>query len=150
MGALAISNGEAILIAALLAAPVAVVSFILGARNALSQIGRGPLSIDEQKPANPAAGTPQADRVREAELRQLLEGKAYRQAQRGEPALDVDAELARLLAETGGEGPRPAADDALREEVRSLVIARNERRVRMGKEPLDVESEIERQLNELT
>lgn len=148
MAALAISSGEAILIIALAAVPIAAASFVFGARNALGQIGRGPLSIDEQKPSRPSPESPQGRRIREAELRQLLEGKAYRQAQRGEPALDVDAELARLL-DAEAQRPRPQADDALRAEVRSLVIARNERRIRMGKEPLDVEAEIERQLDEL-
>ncbi len=77
----------------------------------------------------------------------MLEAKAYRQSARGEAPLDVDQELAKLLAE------QPAApssgDPALREEVRQLVVARNERRARQGKEPLDVEAEVERQLREL-
>ena len=148
MEALAISSGETILIVSLLAVPVAAASFAVGARNALRQIGRGPLSIDEDPPARPDPAGAEGQRVREAELRQLLEGKAFRQARRGEPALDVDAELERLVG--GGAGrPRVRTDDALRAEVRALVIARNERRVRMGREPLDVEAEVERQLDEL-
>ncbi|HEY8467216.1 MAG TPA: hypothetical protein VIL04_10470 [Solirubrobacterales bacterium] len=148
MAALAITSGEAILIVSLIAVPVAAVSFAVGARNALRQVGRGPLSIDQDPPARPDPSGPEGQRVREAELRQLLEGKAYRQARRGEPVLDVEVELERLLAD-GADPPRPQADDALRAEVRSLVIARNERRVRMGKEPLDVDAEVERQLDEL-
>ena len=77
----------------------------------------------------------------------MLEAKAYRQRARGEAALDVEAELSRLLAD------RPPAaggsDPALAEEVRQLVVARNERRMRQGKEPLDVDREVERQLREL-
>jgi hypothetical protein len=65
-----------------------------------------------------------------------------RRTRRGEPALDVEAELARLTA--------PAVDPELAAEVRSLVIARNERRGRAGREPLDVEAEVARQLRELS
>jgi hypothetical protein len=64
---------------------------------------------------------------------------------RGQPALDVDAEIAKL---TQPAAPA-AADEGLREEVRQLVVARNERRLRQGKEPLDVEAEIDRQLRDL-
>ena len=86
--------------------------------------------------------------MREAEIRQLLEAKAYRQSSRGEAPLDVEAELERLTDRA--ERPRPRGEDpALREEVRQLVVARNERRLRQGKEPLDVEAEVERQLREL-
>jgi hypothetical protein len=50
------------------------------------------------------AGWTRAD---ETEVRDLLEAKAYRQRQRGEDPIDVDAELARLLgrrrAARGGE-----------------------------------------------
>jgi hypothetical protein len=67
---------------------------------------------------------------------------------RGREALDVDAEVQKLLAAESG-GPGLGADRELREEIRQLVVARNERRQRQGKEPLDVEQEIERQLREL-
>ena len=88
--------------------------------------------------------------MREDEIRQMLEAKAYRQSTRGEEPLDVDAEVGRLLAEQRAGPEAPASDDpALREEVRQLVVARNERRARQGKEPLDVEAEVERQLREL-
>ncbi|MGH2950872.1 MAG: hypothetical protein ACRDKX_02360, partial [Solirubrobacterales bacterium] len=86
--------------------------------------------------------------MREEEIRQLLQAKAYRQSARGGAPLDVEAELGRLLEEqqpAGGAGE----DAGLREEVRQLVVARNERRLRQGKEPLDIDSEIERQLREL-
>ena len=73
----------------------------------------------------------------------MLEARNARRAARGEPALDVDAELARLTA------PAAAADPALRAEVRQLVVARNARRARAGKPPLDVEAEVERQLRDL-
>ena len=73
----------------------------------------------------------------------MLEAKSERRRARGEPGLDVDAELAALTRSSAH------ADPGLREEVRQLVIARNERRLRQGKEPLDVEAEVERQLQSL-
>jgi hypothetical protein len=65
---------------------------------------------------------------------------------RGEEPLDIDAEVARLLADARGAGEH---DPALVTEVRQLVQARNERRLRQGLEPLDVEAEITRTLDEL-
>ncbi|MBK5118234.1 MAG: hypothetical protein JJE23_15145 [Thermoleophilia bacterium] len=83
--------------------------------------------------------------MQEAEIRQMLEAKAFRQAQRGEQTLDVEAEMTKLMS------PKVdiRADPALIEEVRQLVVARNQRRLRSGKEPLDVEVEIARQLRDL-
>ena len=75
----------------------------------------------------------------------MLEAKSYRRLRRGEAPLDVEAEMARLLAPEARHG-KPALDEELRAEVRELVIARNERRMRGGKEPLEVEAEVERQV----
>jgi hypothetical protein len=78
------------------------------------------------------------------EIRQMLEAKSARREARGEPPLDIDAEMAALTK------PATPAAEALRDEVRQLVIARNERRVRRGEEPVeDVEAEVDRQLREL-
>lgn len=145
MVAPALSTGEALLTIALAAVPVAALSFALGAREALRQIGRGPFAIDRDPAAESRSAPTEAPGEREAELRQLLAGKAYRQARRGERPLDVESELQRLLA---AEGPS-AADPELRAEVRALVIASNERRLRQGREPLDVEAEVQRRLSEL-
>jgi hypothetical protein len=146
-----VSNGEVILIIVAVAVPIAAIAFVAGAGNALRSIGKGQLSVEYEtdlpqtvRDSDAEAATPA---VREQELRQLLEAKAYRQNARGEAPLDVDEELGRLLEE-------PAAapvgqDPALREEVRQLVVARNERRARQGKPPLDVDAEVERQLREL-
>jgi hypothetical protein len=95
---------------------------------------------DERGPT--AAAGPQSAEAQE-EIRQMLEAKSARREARGEPPLDVDAELASLMQEA------PETDPALRDEVRQLVVARNERRARQGKEPLDVEAEVERQLRDL-
>lgn len=147
----AVSNGEVILIVVIAAIPIAALAFAAGAGNALRQIGKGPLSLefDRDVPQPPRDSTTDdgASRQREAEIRQLLEAKAYRQSARGESPLDVDAELERLLAE--GSSDAPGNDPQLRIEVRQLVHARNERRLRQGKEPLDVDEEVERQLREL-
>jgi hypothetical protein len=89
------------------------------------------------------AGAPQDSAAAREEIRQMLEAKSARRQARGEPALDVEAELASLTQGT------TSADAGLREEVRQIVIARNERRLRQGKEPLDVEEEVDRQLRSL-
>jgi hypothetical protein len=86
--------------------------------------------------------------VREEEIRQMIQARSDRGVDKGREALDVDAEVEKLLA-SESSGPGLAGDKALREEVRQLVVARNERRQRQGKEPLDVEKEIDRQLSEL-
>ena len=83
--------------------------------------------------------------AQQAEIRQMLEAKAYRQRERGEQPLDVDEEMRRI--QTPKVDVR--ADPALVEEVRQLVLARNARRLRQGKEPLDVEEEIARQIRDL-
>jgi hypothetical protein len=148
--ALSLSTGEVILIVVLATIPVALLTFALGAKNALDQVGKGQFSVefesdlpskitDSDAESGPAA--------REDEIRQLLEAKAYRQRARGEQPVDVNSELNRLLKE--GPAVPAGTDPHLAEEVRQLVVARNERRMRQGKEPLDVEQEIQRQLREL-
>jgi hypothetical protein len=78
----------------------------------------------------------------------MLSARSDRLVRAGQPALDVEAELARLL--TDAPGGRASSDDPeLLTEVRQLVQARNERRVRKGLEPLDVEAEVARTLEEL-
>jgi hypothetical protein len=143
---LAISEGEVILIVVLVAIPIATIAFILGARGALGQIGKGQFAIDDELPQSRGESTSTSPQAREAEIRQMVEAKAYRQRSRGEQPLDVEAEVESLLDTGGGELRR---DAQLVAEVRQLVIARNERRERQGKEPLDVEAEVDRQLREL-
>jgi hypothetical protein len=150
----AISNGEVILIVVLVTIPIAAIAFIVNASSAFKSIGKGGLSVEFESDAphgltDSGIGGGEPAGVREDELRQMLEAKAYRQSARGETPLDVDAELERLLAEQSSGPADPSADPALREEVRQLVVARNERRARQGKEPLDVDAEVARQLREL-
>jgi hypothetical protein len=128
--------GTVVIVVAIVAVVVAALSY-RGSGRIYSGLGReGGLEMTrEQGSAAPADGA----EVQE-EIRQLLEAKSARRQARGEPAIDVEAELAELTR------PATGADPALREEVRQLVVARNERRLRQGKEPLDVEAEIDRQL----
>ena len=148
---LAISEGDVILIVFFAALPIAAIIFIAGAGNALKQVGKGQFSVDfdsdAPRPMRDSGAEEASAETRDAEIRQMLEAKAYRQSARGEEALDVDAEFDRLMTEKAAAPP--GSDPQLRAEVRQLVIARNERRARQGKEPLDVEAEIERQLREL-
>ena len=65
---------------------------------------------------------------------------------RGEPALDIDAEVAKL---TAAQPVSTEHDPGIAEEVLQLVVARNERRERQGLEPLDIEAEVARTLAEL-
>ena len=143
---LAVSNGEVILIVVLVVAPIAALAFA-GSGAVYREIGRGAFSMDHDRP-DPGAdlGSSMGRAAREAEVRQMLEAKAYRQRARGEIPLDVDAELRRINAPAA---INVKADPALVEEVRQLVIARNARRARQGKEPLDVDAEIARQLQDL-
>ena len=145
----AVSNGEVILIVVFLAIPAAAVVFIAGAGKAYKEVGKGGLGLELESDApQPLQDSGSSAAIQEEELRQLVEAKAYRQAQRGEEPLDVDAEVERLKREQQKHAA-PSQDAALRDEVRQLVVARNERRERQGKEPLDVEAEVERQLREL-
>lgn len=110
--------------------------------------GGGAFSILRDSPARKKAPQSTDPAIQAAEVRQMLEAKAERRKERGEPVLDVEAESARLLA-AAAEGSPAGHDQELRAEVRQLVIARNERRRRAGLEPLDVTAETERQLAEL-
>jgi len=100
------------------------------------RIGRGGLSIGEERPARPPA--PAGAGERDAEIRQYLAARNARRAARGEPPVDVEAELRSLTA--------PAADPELADEVRRVVQARNARRVARGEPPLDVEAEVSKRL----
>ncbi len=141
---LALADGYWIILVVFIAAPLAAVAFT-GAGAVYRQIGKGAFAMDHELRPAPGEGDGASPQVQEAEIRQMLEAKAFRQAGRGGPALDVEAELEKLL----GAGSDLSADPALVEEVRQLVLARNHRRLRAGKEPLDVESEIAGQLRDL-
>ena len=133
--------GTVLIAACVVAIVVAVVSY-WGSGRLYRRIGVSELSMERERPPRSVPGPGSEAEARE-EIRQMLEAKSARREARGDPPLDVEAELATL---TRGS---PEHDPTLREEVRQLVIARNERRRRQGKEPLDVEAEIDRQLRSL-
>ena len=126
--------GTIVFVVAAVGAVVAIFTLV-GSGRSYRQIGRYGLTRD-------GAGAPDGAAAEREEIRQMLGARNARRARRGEPPLDVEAELA-------GRN-RPPIDPALRDEVRGLVVAGNLRRVRAGKEPLDVEAEVERRIRELT
>src|SRR3954447_7016800 len=141
--------GTVFIIVVLVALPVGALVFAMGAGNALQKIGKGQFALEQDFPQSSGGQvhTVSAE-VREEEIRQMVQARSDRGVARGREALDVDAEVEKLLSSESG-GPSLGSDRALREEIRQLVVARNERRQRQGKKPLDVEAEIERQLREL-
>jgi hypothetical protein len=143
--------GTVIWIVVLVIAPLAAILFA-GAFGLLDQLGRGGLFVDErpQRPA-PVPNSPAALAERETDIRQLVQARSDRRIARGQGALDVDAEVDRLMELDPSVQPEQDQQDAaLRAEVRQLVIARNERRAARGQPSLDVEAEVDRQLRDLT
>jgi hypothetical protein len=141
--------GTVLIIVVLIALPVGAIVFATGAGGALKQIGKGPLAMEQDFPQSSGDSIHAVSaEVRQEEIRQMIQARSDRGVAKGRQALDVDAEVERLLASEPG-APALGGDRALREEVRQLVVARNERRQRQGKEPLDVDREIDRQLSEL-
>ena len=131
--------GTVVNVVAIVAVVVAALSY-RGTGRIYSGLGReGGLEMTRETSAAAPSSGPEV----QEEIRQMLEAKSARRQARGQPAIDVEAELAELTR------PAAGADRGLREEIRQLVIARNERRLRQGKQPVDVEEEIERQLREL-
>ena len=106
--------------------------------DAYDQIGKGGF-YEEERRASGGGSVNIAER--DEEIRQMLTARNSRREAAGMAPLDVDDELARLVA--------PNIDAALREEIREHVVARNARRMRKGQEPLDVDTEVERQIAEL-
>jgi hypothetical protein len=133
--------------------------FLLSKGSMYDEIGSGGLPGEDEAPGGGSpfaggapdyhalAGGPALGQAeREREIRQMLQARSERRVRRGEPALDIDAELARL---TAAEPARTGHDPGIAEEVLQLVVARNERRERQGLEPLDLEAEVQRTLAEL-
>ncbi len=119
-----------------------------GTDSMYDHIGQGGLSREGESGGTAPApqDSPAARAEQEEEVRQMLSARSERLVRRGGAPLDVEAEVARLLAP---ESPSGTHDPGLLEEVRQMVIARNERRVRRGEEPLDVDAEVQRTLEEL-
>jgi hypothetical protein len=116
---------------------------LAGTSKTWDEFGKGRLVMDRDLRGaggggGAAAGSAAALAERDEEIRQMLEAQNLRRARRGEPEVDIEAELQRLTT--------PVIDDDLRSEIRDLVLARNARRARAGKPPLDVDAEIEREI----
>ena len=124
---------------------VVAIATLFGRGRLYDDIGRGGLSIGEDRDMRPqAAPAPISAAEREDEIRQMLEARNAHRAARGEATVDVEQELRDLTR------PSPADQDPeILEEVRTLVEARNARRIARGEEPLDVDAEVERQLRDL-
>jgi hypothetical protein len=120
----------------LLAAVIAVFALATSG-GSWDSVGRGGLSIGEDRPERTPA-RPASAAERDADIREYLEARNARRAARGEAPVDVEAELRDLT--------RPAADPELEAEVRQLVESRNARRVARGQPPLDVEAEVTKRL----
>jgi hypothetical protein len=137
--------GTVLFVVVALGVVIAVIS-LFGRSRMYDEIGRGGLSIGEDRDMRPRAAQPAAPvsaEERDAEIRQMLEARNARRAAQGRETVDVEAELAELTK------PAAATDPEILEEVRALVQARNARRIARGQEPLDVDSEIARQLRVL-
>ena len=81
-----------VIVVSLVAFVIAVVALV-GSSGAYDQIGRGGLSVEDPLP--PGAG----EAGLEAEIRELVELRNARRVARGEPPLDVDAEVSKRLRE---------------------------------------------------
>jgi hypothetical protein len=140
--------GTILILVVLVALPIGALVFATGAGGALREIGKGDFAMEQDFPQSSGGPvTAVSAEVREEEIRQMVQARSDRGVAKGRKALNVDAEVEKLLA--AESGPSLGRDRELREEVRQLVVARNERRKRQGKKELDVEKEIERQLREL-
>jgi hypothetical protein len=120
--------------------------FLFSRGSVFDHIGDGGLTGESDPYGSPPPATAGGGGAeQELEIRQMLTARSARLVGRGEPALDIDAEVAKLLAPMQSS----THDPGLTTEVRQLVVARNERRERKGLEPLDVEQEVKRTLAEL-
>lgn len=133
--------------------------FLLSKGSMYDEIGSGGLPGEGELPGVGGMGEPSMSDYesiarspelqsaeREQEIRQMLQARSERLVRRGEPALDIDAEVARLI---GAQPASSAHDPGIAEEVLQLVVARNERRERQGLEPLDIEAEVARTMAEM-
>jgi hypothetical protein len=101
----AVANGSVLIAITLIVLPIAAISFARSGQ-AWRDIGRGPYAIDPDLPPRSLRPMPSpvSQATKEAEIRQMVEAKAYRHTQRGEEPLDVEAEVERRLADLIGCG----------------------------------------------
>jgi hypothetical protein len=164
VGVVNVSLVPLVVLGAVAVGVVMSIVFLISGENAYDQIGQDGMTRDSEAPPEPlsmsmsmsmsapaapplssAAGLAEQER----EVRQMLSARSARMVARGEPALDIDAEVAKLLAPPEAAEGSGGHDAELEAEVRGLVVAKNERRARRGLEPLDVAAEVQRTLQEL-
>jgi hypothetical protein len=122
----------------------AVIGLVMSGK-AYDDIGKGIFFKDSDGPRVPEPGSARVNAAeRDDEIRQMLTARNARREAAGRETVDIETELARLVA------PKTEIDPALRAEIRELVVAKNARRVRKGLEPLDIDEEVERQVRELS
>jgi hypothetical protein len=118
VGAIGIEAGYVLAAITLFVVPIATIAFVRSGE-AWREIGKGPFTLqhDELEDELPhprhselhqilyltdrefdAVAMSEGRAVREAEVRQMVEAKAYRRQRRGEPPIDVEAEVERELA----------------------------------------------------
>jgi hypothetical protein len=98
-GSLQIDSGTVLIAIPLIVLPIAAISFARSAP-AWNRLGKGPLAIEQELPPPRPVGAPPppVDRaVQATEVRQMLEAKSYRRRRQGNPPIDVEAEMARIL-----------------------------------------------------
>jgi hypothetical protein len=96
--AIAIRTGTVLVLITVVVAPIAAIAFARSGP-AWEQIGRGPLAIEPHTPTAEEERTPlPGDPQLRAEVRGLVLAANERRARRGEPELEVEAEIERRLA----------------------------------------------------
>ena len=96
-GSIGLDSGTVLVAITLLVAPIAAVAFARSGP-AWDSIGKGPLAI-EAPPPESELPAPEAEAALRAEVRQLVVAGNARRARRGQPPLDVEAEIERMLCE---------------------------------------------------
>ena len=94
---------DTVLVVVVVLAAIVAVATLVGSGRADDEIGRGGTSLRDgtDRPAGepPGGGPGAAGAERDEEIRQMLEARNARRARRGEPPVDVEAEVARRLRE---------------------------------------------------
>jgi hypothetical protein len=105
MAASDVDQGTVLILITLVVLPIAAIAFARSGQ-AWRSIGRGPYAIDPDLPPRSVRPmpAPASRATKEAEVRQMVEAKAYRHRRRGEEPLDVEAEIEQRLADLIGLG----------------------------------------------
>jgi hypothetical protein len=95
--------GTAVVVVIIVAVVLAIVA-MASSGSTWSEYGQGGMVKDRDAPRQPRAGASSAAE-RETDIRSMLEARNARRVRRGEPPLDVDAELARLTSPRARPSP---------------------------------------------